>query len=61
MRIIEISVSKKFNLGNYQMLDIGLVGSVEAKDDNLSITHATKQLYLEIENAAKAIKELNTI
>jgi hypothetical protein len=62
MRIIEVSVSKKFNLGNYQMLDIGLVASVEASDDeSITVLQATKMLNEEIERSAKAIKELNTI
>lgn len=45
MKIKEISISKKFNLGNYQMLDIGLVATIEEGED---IKEVSKQLYKEI-------------
>jgi len=60
MRIIEVSVSKKFNLGNYQMLDIGMVGSIELNEDNNTsefIQEKTKELYAEVEKAGNKIKE----
>lgn len=60
VKIKEISISKKFSLGNYQMLDIGLVATIEEQDDQ-KIDFTTKQLYAEIERIGQDIRNLHAI
>jgi hypothetical protein len=43
MKVIEVHLSRKFNLGNYQTMDVHVQASVESNDD-------AKQVIAELEN-----------
>lgn len=49
-KIKEIEVTRKFNLGNYQTLDIGLVATVGEGEDVAQVARALDQKIVEIRN-----------
>ena len=49
-KIKEIEVTRKFNLGNYQTLDIGLVATVGEGEDVSQVARALDQKIIEIRN-----------
>ena len=50
MELKEVSVSRKFNLGNYQMLEIGLVATVGPDDLASDVAKALDRKIVEIKN-----------
>lgn len=50
MELKEVSISRKFNLGNYQMLEIGLVTTVGPGDKAVDVAKALDKKIVEIRN-----------
>lgn len=50
MELKEVTVSRKFNLGNYQTLDIGLVATVGPEDKAVDVAKALDKKIVEIRN-----------
>lgn len=50
MELKEVSISRKFNLGNYQMLEIGLVATVGPDDKAIDVAKALDKKIVEIRN-----------
>lgn len=61
MKIKEIHVEKKFNLGNFQSLGIGVIASVEEYDNDIDkiVEDVTQKLIKAVEIAAAKIMEMN--
>lgn len=50
MELKEVTVSRKFNLGNYQMIEIGLVATVGPGDKAADVAKALDKKIVEIRN-----------
>lgn len=60
MKIKEIHVEKKFNLGNFQTLGIGVLANVEEHEGDLDkiVEDVTKKLIEAVEIAAAKIRNV---
>lgn len=50
MEVKEITITRKFNLGNYQTLDIGLVATVGPDENLLDVAKALDDKIIKIRN-----------